>query len=274
MQELVAFFLRFGGLFAFVGFEAVCAVLIVKYNHAQREIWLHSSNSWAGAIAERRDQLEDFLVLRDVADSLAADNARLRLQLLLQPSALPDSARLAPVDSTYTLVPCRVVRNSVLNANNTLTIDRGSAHGIRPRQGVVSGGSVVGVTRATSAHYTEVMSLLHSQSRISAAMQRSGYFGVLAWRADAPRTVYLEEIPRHAVLVRGDTVITSGYSAMFPRGIVVGTVDSFWLERGSDFYEVRVRLGHDPARLDYAYVVRRDPTDERALFEAEIEDAQ
>ena len=267
MQELFAFIFRFGGLVAFVVLESICAWMIVKYNHSQREIWLHSSSSWAGRIAERRDQLEDFLVLRDVADSLAADNARLRLQLLLQPNALPDSVQLVPVDSSYTLVPCRVVRNSVMNANNTLTIDRGASDGILPRQGVVSGGSIVGVTRAVSEHYTEVMSLLHSQSRISAAMLRSGYFGVLSWPGRNAREVMLEEVPRHAELIKGDSVITSGYSAMFPRGIFVGIVDSFWLQRGSDFYQIRVRLGHDPARLDYAYIIRRRPDDERVRFE-------
>ncbi len=274
MQELLAFVVRFGGVFTFVILEAICALLIVRYNDDQRAIWLNSSNVWSGRVEEQRDQLTDFLVLRDVADSLAAENARLRLQLLLQPNVLPDSAQLAPIDSSYTLVPTRVVRNSVMRANNTLTIDRGAADGVLPRQGVVSGGSVVGVTRAVGQHYAEVMSLLHGQSRISAALQRAGYFGVLTWRGFDPQAVFLDEVPRHAELVKGDTVITSGYSAMFPRGILVGVVDSFWLRPGSDFYDIRVHLGHDPTKLDYAYIVRRRAQDERVQFEESIYDVQ
>ena len=267
MQELLAFVARFGGAFTFLLLEAVCLVLLVRYNDDQRAIWLNTANVYAGNLERRRDDLNDFLVLREVADSLAAENARLRLRLLLQPSAPPDSARLAPADSTYALLPTRVVRNSVMRANNTLTIDRGAADGVLPQQGVVSGASVVGVTRAVGEHYAEVMSLLHKQSRISAALSRAGYFGVLSWRGPDARHVFLDEIPRHARLVRGDTVITSGYSATFPRGITVGTVDTFWLRPGSDFYDVRVRLGHDPTKLDYAYVVRRAPDDERVRFE-------
>ena len=274
MQELLAFVARFGGVFTFLFLEAVCAVLLVRYNDDQRAIWLNTANVYAGGIARRRDDLNDFFVLREVADSLAAENARLRLRLLLQPSALPDSALLSPADSTYTLLPTRVVRNSVMRANNTLTIDRGRADGVRPRQGVVSGTSVVGVTRAVGEHYAEVMSLLHNQSRVSAALQDAGYFGVLQWRGPDVRHVFLDEIPRHAELVRGDTVITSGYSATFPRGLVVGTVDTFWRQPGADFYDVRVRLGHDPTKLDYAYVVRRAGDDERVLFEQQVERAQ
>ena len=270
MQELIAFVARFGGVFTFLFLESVCLVLLVRYNDDQRAIWLNTANVWSGGIERRRDDLNDFLVLREVTDSLAAENARLRLQLLLQPNVLPDAARLAPVDSTYTLLPTRVVRNSVMRANNTLTIDRGRADGVLAGQGVVSGTSVVGVTRAVGEHYAEVMSLLHNQSRISAALSGAGYFGVLSWRGPDVRHVFLDEVPRHAALVRGDTVITSGYSATFPRGITVGTVDSFWLRPGSDFYDVRVRLGHDPTRLDYAYVVRRARDDERAAFESKL----
>lgn len=270
MQELLAFVARFGGVFTFLVLESICAVLLVRYNDDQRAIWLNTANVYAGGVARQRDDLNDFLILREVADSLAAENARLRLQLLLRPTELPDSVQVAPADSTYTLLPARVVRNSVMRANNTLTIDRGAAHGVRPRQGVVSGTSVVGVTRAVGEHYAEVMSLLHNQSRVSAALQRAGYFGVLSWRGPDVRHVFLDEVPRHAELVVGDTVITSGYSATFPRGLVVGTVDTFWRQPGADFYDVRVRLGHDPTKIDYAYVVRRAADDERAGFEQAI----
>lgn len=274
MQDLLAFFLRFGGVFTFLGLEAVCALLIVRYNDSQRAIWLHSGNRFAGAVAARTDALSDFVSLREVADSLAADNARLRLQLLLQPATLPDTAVLLPADSSYALVPTRVVRNSLALTNNTLTIDRGARDGLEPRQGVISGRSVVGVTRAVGAEYAEVLSLLHSASRISAALTRAGYFGVLSWAGGDPRTVSLEEIPRHARLTVGDSVVTSGYSSVFPRGLPIGTVDTFWLERGSDFYEVRVRLGHDPARLDYVYVVRPETLAPRRRFEDSLTDVR
>ena len=274
MQDLLAFFLRFGGVFTFLGLEAVCALLIVRYNDSQRAIWLHSGNRFAGAVAARTDALSDFASLREVADSLAADNARLRLQLLLQPATLPDSAVVMPVDSSYTLLPTRVVRNSVALTKNTLTVDRGAADGVAPRQGVVSGRSIVGVTRSVDGRYAEVLSLLHSSSRISAALARAGYFGVLEWAGGDARTVSLEEIPRHARLTVGDSVVTSGFSSVFPRGLPVGTVDTFWLEPGSDFYEVRVRLGHDPARLDYVYVVRPTARAPRRAFEDGLTDVR
>ena len=133
---------------------------------------------------------------------------------------------------------------------------------------------MVGVTRNVGGSYAEVVSLLHSESRLSAALSRAGYFGVLRWHGGDPGTVHLEEVPRHALLAPGDSVVTSGYSAIFPRGLPIGTVDTFWLNPGSDFYEVRVRLGHDPRKLDYAYLVTRSEEAERLNFEQSLTDVR
>lgn len=274
MQDLLAFFLRFGGVFTFVVMEAICAFLIVRYNDSQRAIWLHSGNQLSGSIAAKVDEWTDFISLREVADSLAAENARLRLQILLQPEGLPDSVQAFRVDSTFTLMPARVVRNSVALANNTLTIDRGAKDGVDGRQGVISGRSIIGVTRSVGNEYSEVLSLLHSESQISATLVTAGYYGVLRWEGVEPREMRLEEIPRHAVLTLGDSVVTSGFSAIFPKGLNIGKVDTFWLKPGSDFYEVRVRLSHDPANLDYGYVIRRQPDSPRALFEEQTSNVQ
>ena len=274
MQELLAFFLRFGGLFTFVVLEAICALLIVRYNDDQRAIWLHSGNQLAGAVAYRTNAIADYVSLREVADSLAAENARLRLQLLLQPGALPDSVAAERVDSNFVLLPTRVVRNSVALANNTLTIDRGADDGVRARQGVISARSLIGITRNVGDDYSEVLSLLHSESRISAGLRQAGYAGVLRYGGGSARAMYLDEIPRHARLTRGDTVQTTGYSAIFPRGLPVGVVDTFWLDPGANFYNVRVRLGHDPANLDYGYVVRYAPLAARQLFEQSTADVR
>jgi len=274
MQDLLAFFLRFGGVFTFVVLEAICALLIVRYNDSQRAIWLHSGNQISGAFASKVDEWTDFVSLREVADSLAAENARLRLQILLQPEGLPDSVQAARIDSSFVLVPTRVVRNSVAMANNTLTIDRGSKDGVKARQGVISGRSIIGVTRSVGNRYSEVLSLLHSESQISATLVNAGYYGVLRWGGIEPRKMTLAEIPRHARLTVGDSVMTSGFSAIFPKGLHIGRVDTFWLEPGSDFYEVRVALAHDPANLDYGYIVRRDENAARVLFEEQTSNVQ
>jgi len=274
MQDLLAFFLRFGGAFTFVVLEAICALLIVRYNDSHREIWLHSGNRIVGSVAAKVDAWSDFVSLREVADSLAAENARLRLKILLQPEELPDSVLVARVDSSFTLLPTRIVRNSVALANNTLTVNLGSEQGVTPRQGVISGRSIIGVTRSVGDQYSEVLSLLHSESQVSATLVHAGYYGVLRWEGMEPREMTLEEIPRHARLSIGDSVVTSGFSAIFPKGLAIGRVDTFWLEPGNDFYEVRVLLAHDPANLDYGYIIRRQPDSPRVLFEEQTTNVQ
>lgn len=274
MQELIAFFLRFGGFITFLVLEFICGFMVVRYNDSQRSIWLHSGNTISGAISEQASEFNEFVSLREVADSLAAENARLRLQLLLQPHAIPDSVTLEPVDSSYTLIASRVVRNSTQLINNTLTINLGSKAGVNSRQGVISDRSIVGITRGIGSEYSEVISLLHSESKISAMLNTAGYYGVLTWKGKNLRHVHLNEIPRHAKIEVGDSVITSGYSSIFPKGLPIGVIDTFWLQSGNDFYDIKVRLHHDPAKLSYIYIINKEPSSGLSKFEEELANEQ
>jgi rod shape-determining protein MreC len=188
------------------------------------------------------------------------------------PLARPDTlllggARMATRDVAYPLVPARILNNSLRAVDNYLTLNVGTADGVQPGLGVVGAAGVVGQVKSASEHYATVFSLLHSKMAVAAKIKRDGTFGSVKWPGDDYSHALLDYIPRQNRLVRGDTVVTSGYNAVFPEGVMVGTVESFVKEPDKNFWTVRLRLSVDFSRLTYVYVVHNRPHTERDSLE-------
>lgn len=259
MRGLLQLFAAYGGFLAFVLLEAVSLVLIVQYNHRQKEIF---SNSWGllGAAAERQvDKATEYWGLKARVLELQARNIKLmeeRDNARYSTAVFRDSMQVDSLAPMFTFIGANVVSNSIVSTNNSLRLNRGKLHGIKPHMGVIgSDEGIVGIVRETTNHYCRVMSVLHSQTRIKAALRGSSYFGTLTWNGSDPLRMQLEAIPKHAVLAVGDTVQTSGYSQVFPKGILIGRVESARIEPGENFYTISVKLFNDLGKVEYVYVV-------------------
>jgi rod shape-determining protein MreC len=185
----------------------------------------------------------------------------------------PDTLLLArrPVpnhDPAYPLVPARVISQTQRSVDNYLTLNVGLADGVTPGLGIIAAGGVVGRVKSVSAHYATATSLLHSKTTVSAKLRRDGTVGSLHWPGDDPLHALLDYIPRQNRLARGDTVVTSGYNAIFPDNLFIGVVDDFRKEADKNFWTVRVRLGVDFNRLSHVYVVHMPTKAERDTVEA------
>jgi len=280
MRNLILLFLKYRGFVAFLLLEAVCMILVIRYNRAQRDIYLNSASIFSAGMYESMDNLKQFYYLSDVADSLAAENARLKGLIsnnARNEAIVIDSSLFFSQDDTiqqYKYLPARVVNNSTNQNNNTLTISKGYLDGVKQREGVVSNKGIVGITRTVNKNYSTVMSILNRQVRISTSLKRTNNIGALAWRGDNPTLMKLEDVPKHADVVKGDTVITSGYTARFPRGILVGTVDSVWLTSGSNFYDIQIKLMNDLNSVRYVYIIQNKMSKAQDAIEETLSDEQ
>jgi rod shape-determining protein MreC len=154
----------------------------------------------------------------------------------------------------YNFIPARVISNSTNKQNNFISIDKGAAHGVKTDMAVVSHDGVVGVITGVSANFATVMPILNIDLRISSKIKNTGYFGSLHWDGRDPGSALLHELPHHVTINTGDTIITSGYSAIFPEGIMVGTIAEFEL-KGANFYTVVVDLSTNFRRLNHIWVI-------------------
>jgi rod shape-determining protein MreC len=247
----------------FLFLEVLCVYLIVQYNKKQKDLYLTSANAISGAAYARYDKLNQYIHLGENAAKLAQENARLmealptaKLDQTLVRDSVVQRDSMKHVTQRYAFITAEVINNSISLPNNYLTLNKGSKQGIIKGMGVITTDGVVGIVRAVSDNFSSVISVFHQQSKISAAIHRKGHFGSLVWNERRnPFYLYLEDIPKHAEIVKGDTVETSGYSAVFPKGVMIGTVDTFKIKDGGNFYTIDVRLKATLGKIKYVYVV-------------------
>ena len=277
MHNLIYLFVRFRGLITFGVLEVLCMYLVVNFNKKQNAIFINSSNTISGVLYERADQIAEFWNMSAVSDSLAEENARLKAELRnarFVETILQDSARNEETSQRYTFIAADIINNSVNKHSNSITINRGAKHGVKLRAGVFDDRGIVGIVRNVGHRFSSVMSILHKESRITAAIRRNNYFGSLTWNGTNPKKVTLGDIPKHAQLVKGDTIQTSGYSTIFPAGIMIGVIDTFWLEPGSNFYIIDVLLSNDLSKSKYVYIVNDLMREEVKTIEEEEEEEE
>lgn len=259
MHNLTEFLAKHNHWFVFLVLEVVSMVLLFRYNSYQGSVWFSSANAVTGKVYEWDSAVESYFSLSGVNSQLTQRNAFLEQQVRMlddsiarltrsQETAVTRLSSMVPFQGCR-LIPAKVVANMVNRYDNLITIDKGSADGVKRDMGVVCGMGVVGIVYLVSEHYSIVIPALNSHSNISCTIQRRGYFGYLRWRGGSSQLAYLEDVPRHAHFKLGDNVVTSGYSSVFPPGVMVGKVLHVFNSADGLSYRVRVKLSTDFARL-------------------------
>jgi rod shape-determining protein MreC len=275
MRGIVYFILRHGHILLFLLLELVSLNLVIRFNPYQRNLFIKTSNAVAGWVYAKYDGTIQYLKLRQLVESTIDENARLKEQLpVFQTGKIAGDTFIS--DSFYSqhyyLLPAKVVNNSINSYNNFITLNKGSLDGVEKGMGVITDKGVVGIVTNTSDGFARVISFLNRNIRISASVKRNGFFGSLVWEGSDPWNARLLDVPKHADLEIGDTIITSGYSSIFPKGLITGRISEFDIQEGSNFYNIEVQLSQDMSRLDYVYVVNNLKRDEQLILEGEVMD--
>ncbi|HMX39307.1 MAG TPA: rod shape-determining protein MreC [Saprospiraceae bacterium] len=294
MGNLLQLFVRFGGFVTFVVVEAICFFVIVQNNTQKDAIMTHTWRLFSGSVSEKRQEWADYFGLNERVDSLMKENAALQSQLAnartfqmpyrdTQFAVLRDTLRKVDGSDSvvhkttrplYEFIAARVISNSITATNNWLMINRGSGDQVKSGMAVVSGRGIVGIARHVNSRFTSVMSVLHSQSRISAALKLDNGelpSGSILWEGGDPTQVTLRFIPKHfQEFVRiGTPVVTSGLSGIFPKSLPVGVVaEQPTLDPENPYFlNIRVRLSQDMSSVQDVFVVKN-------AFAAEMDSTQ
>ena len=272
MQNLLAFLAKYNHWFLFLLLEVVCAVLLFRYNSYQGSVWFSSANFVSGKAYEARANMESYFALATLNEQLTARNVVLEHQVekLSQqlealrtdagagiPAALKDSL------DQFHLIPAKVVSNETHHPGNLITIDKGSADGVRVDMGVVCGTGIVGIVYLVSTHYSVVIPVLNSKSNISCKIQGRDYFGYLHWNGGSSRIAYVDDVPRHAHFRLKDKIVTSGYSSVFPPGLMVGKILHVFNSPDGLSFRLQVELSTDFGRLRDVCVIDDATMNER-----------
>lgn len=257
MRNLIEFLAKHHHWFVFILLEAISFTLLFRYNSYQNSVWFSSANVVTGKVYEWSSQLEKFFSLTTVNQHLTQRNLALEqkvVELSEKLTAVTKDSSYIKADVTQQLsqfkqIPAKVVSNSLKDANNLMTIDKGSADGVRKDMGVVSGTGVVGIVYLVSPHYSVVIPLLNTKSNVSCKIENRDYFGFLNWQGGSTNQAFLDDIPRHARFKLHENIVTSGYSSVFPPGILVGKILHVYNSPDGVSYRLCVQLATDFSTL-------------------------
>lgn len=212
----------------------------------------------------------EYINLRATNDALIRENAALKT-LLPDVYYIDSALHQVSVDSVlkrqYTFMTAKVINNSVNRRNNYLTLNKGSLQGVKQEMGVICSDGVVGIVKDVSEHYSSVISFLHKDSKISARLKGTDYMGSMVWEGFDATHGKLNDIAKHVKVIKGDTIVTTSFSAIFPEDVMIGTVETVNASGGNNFQDINVKLSTPFGKLTYVYIISNDFKNEQRTLE-------
>jgi len=259
MKAFIKFIIKYHFTLIFLLLQFISFLLIVSFNTNPKMAFWSTANAVVGSFNQSISGINKYFSLDKENEKLVKENIYLRNKLLKNYKKNKITTQEIKDTSLYTqrysLISARVIQASLYKENNYITIDKGKKHGVKEGDGVISSEGVVGVVRLVSDNYAVVLPLINKSFSLSCQLKKTHYLGSLIWLTTDYSKSSLLNIPSHIPIVEGDTLLTTGYSLIFPTGEYVGTISSFSQKEGESFYNIKVDLGVDFRSLSYVYVV-------------------
>ena len=285
MDKLLEFLHKYRHWFVFLILETIALVTYLSGSLYSRSLGWYATSAVFGRVNELMTEGWSYVGLRPRNEELLRENARLRTAYTLLARQMQDAEahgvlpRLhatdsLPIDPSAVII-ARVVNRVTHTSEVYYTINKGRRDGIETDMGVMSASGVVGAVMAVSDHYALVIPVLNPKIRLACTLLGQEVSGTLtASSSPNANEAILSNVPPHAHPKIGDTITTSGYSYLFPEGMMVGTIaDSVPARvKGSagTFANYPVHLSTDFQGLRYVYVIREKPTHEVRALEDSI----
>ncbi len=257
--------------------QILSLIFLVKYNQTHEAVYAGVANEFTGRVNMQYNKIQNYFHLKENNKLLLEENTRLK-NLLRNDFESPDSSRIAMLDSMvrdtsgrwrkFIWLPAKVVSNTVSHQLNYLTLHRGANQGVKKGMAVIGQQGVVGTVIDVSENFSRVMSLLHRNSKVSSMLKKGNIPGTVEWDGKNPRYITLRNIPKSITVAKGDSVLTSSYSANFPSDIMVGVVSEVSQDPGSNFLIIRLKTATNFYNIEYVNLVENIQWDEQRRLEA------
>lgn len=264
MRNIFLFIARYSNFFLFLLLQIIALSMLFRYNKFHQAVYMNAANEFTGEFYVRYNKIENYFNLREENEKLHQQNAALLNRLRMDYQA-PDSGNVNFIPGSldtnthyrkFIFLPAKVIGNSVSAQNNYIVLHRGEAQGVEPNMAVIGPEGVIGKVVDVSPNMSVVMSMLHRKNNVVAQLKKGGGFGEVTWDGADPRFVMANNIPRTIKVMRGDTVVTSPYSDIYPPGQTIGYVDEVLEDKSSSTYSLKLRTATDFYDIQFAYVAK------------------
>jgi rod shape-determining protein MreC len=239
--------------------------MIVQYSKYHHAAFGNFANNFSGNINKKYSNVQNYFYLRRINDSLLKANEML-YNKLKSDFTFPDTTSKGFIDSIrvdsmlqykkFNYIGARVVSNSISSQSNYIVLAKGTNDNVKVGMGVVDPfNGVVGIITEVTEKYSVVMSLLHKDSHVSGKLLKGGETGTLNWDGKEVNLCTITGIPKSAKIIKGDEIVSSGFSTAFPRGLKLGKIESVYKETRTNYFRIIFRTAVDFNSLSYAYVI-------------------
>ena len=256
MQQIINFIIRNKTFLLFLLLFSISIVFTIQSHSYHKSKFINSANFLTGGIYNSFNNISQYFNLKSQNQILAKENNFLK-SVLYNLENEKDSTYIdsSLFNSHYILSSANVIRNNYAATDNYLLINKGANDSIKEDFGVITSKGILGITDEISDNYATVISILNTTSRISAELKKTNHYGSLTWNVKNPNVVQLTDIPKVAPVKMGDTIVTSGRSSIFPKGIPIGTIESFKLDVAENYYEIDIKLFNDMTNIEHVYII-------------------
>ena len=263
MQQIFNFVIRNKTFLLFLLLFAIALSLTIQSHTYHRSKFINSANSITGGVYGTFNSIDQYFDLKEQNSILVEENKKLREGFFnLKNVENTETQNLGLSNKRFKIISAEVYRNSFNLPNNYLLINKGQRDSIKQDFGVITSKGIVGIIDNTSNKYSTVLSILSKKSRINAQLKSSNHIGSLTWNNKSPYLAELIDVSKFAKVNVGDTILTGGKSSIFPKGIGIGTIESFEIDSGGDTYIIQVKLFNDMTTLQHVYIINNLDIDE------------
>lgn len=252
---------------------AVVVIPLMAINmqkNAEEELWFTKPFTFIGGVIQgayssfssgvrgTTSMYLDLINVKTENRELKTENAEMRAQLGSMTELKIENERLSKLlgfkqNSNMDLLAGRVVGKDLLLDHQTLTINRGTAHGVKKNMAALTVGGVVGYVYRTDLYTSQILLLTDRYAVIDALVQRSRARGLV--EGSTKDQAVLKYVKRGDDVQVGDLVVTSGMYNIFPKGFPVGTVRKINKSLYGMTQELELTPSVDPLNLEELFVV-------------------
>ncbi len=245
--------------------------MLVSNGH-QSAIFSYASNQVGGQVFSSSESIKHYFLLSETNKQLIEENIKLRSQIkasffdrdlaqfdnaVFQIDSLSINDTIADtLTPSFDYLSAKVISNSVHKKKNYLMLNKGKKQGLRPNMGVIGPLGAVGIVYSVSDDFCTVISLLNTKTNISAKLLENQELGNLSWNGKNHQIAQLNSIETYIPIKIGDTLVSSGYSYVFPESVLLGTISGFEKIIGENTYRIDIKLSTNFNALNYVTVVR------------------
>lgn len=257
MQQIINFIIRNKVFLLFLLLFYIALLFTIQSHTYHKSKFINSANLVTGGVYNTLNNASQYANLKSQNQFLVEENNLLKSKLYnsnILSHALTDTIN----KSIYSSKTAHVIKNSYTASDNILLIDKGINDSIKQDLGVITSQGIVGITDRVSRKYATVVSILNTTNKISAQLKKTNHFGTLIWNGKSSKEIQLIDVEKIAPIKQGDTIITSGRSSIFPKGIPIGTIKNFNLDNAENYYEINITLFNDMTNIEHVYIIKNN----------------